>query len=423
MPLSPNAVYFDYSAAKQLKTRKYKAVINLSHREEALALAGALETERLLGPYRNRQGAMHIAGAWQLYRASLTYNNRHNHFHWADLNGLDLLNARRLLRTVWPRPRNAATGKNARIGLFLGASEAAKRPDDDFWAGLAGRLLQAGQRPVLLGGEAEKSSGRTVAAKLGAPALDLCGRFSIKELAEFIAGLDLLVTPDTGPMHVAVWTGTPVLNLSLGPVSPWETGPFAPGHHVLRAKLSCTGCWHCTCPSLLCKASFSPRRTASLIHQLVSGRQDALAETPLPGQELRVTQRDRHGLFRLAPLLPDPASHRDELGIFWQIFFGTALGFLPRKELDDAWRHWSGTAPTLVPVLAKGLTALSRSLSEGVRKGGEAGVHGNEFWRMAPPLLHPLSSYVHLLLQNTLYSRNAYAQALELVETLAALPR
>lgn len=45
--------------------------------------------------------------------------------------------------------------------------------------------------------------GAAVAGKLKAPALNLCGRFSVSGLAGFVGELDLLVTPDTGPMHVA----------------------------------------------------------------------------------------------------------------------------------------------------------------------------------------------------------------------------
>ncbi|MDL2316594.1 glycosyltransferase family 9 protein, partial [Desulfovibrio sp. OttesenSCG-928-A18] len=282
MPLSPPATYFSYDRLPALPDRfgqaeqrysagegrqnpqargeaggqfeklrqiRFHAIINLSHRAQAAALAGALRSDALIGPWMNADGDLFINGDWQLYRASLTANNRYNRYHWADLNALDIIPPSIMQRTLWPKPRtNAAPGRArpSRVGLFLGASEAAKHPDAAFWSELARLLLQAGLRPVLLGGEAERGLGHAVALNLGSPALNLCGNFTISELARFIAELDLFVCPDTGPMHVAVWSATPTLNLSMGPVSPWETGPSAPGHHVLRAALPCAGCWTCT---------------------------------------------------------------------------------------------------------------------------------------------------------------------------------
>ena len=429
--LSPQSVYFDYSAADKLKTRSYAAVINLSHREEALQLAASLKTGRLIGPYRTADGAMHIAGSWQLYRASLTHNNRHNRFHWADLNGLDLIDAQRLLRTDWPLPRKARKNTSAHIGLFLGASEADKRPEEGFWLELARSLLQAGHRPVLLGGEAEQAMGQSIARSLAAPALSLCGRFSIKELAQFIAELDLLISPDTGPMHVAAWTGTPTLNLSMGPVNAWETGPFSPGHHVLRARLSCVGCWQCTQPRVLCKEHFSPSRTAFLAHQLIMGEQSSLAGMALPGQELLRTGRGAFGLYTLMPcqsagpsgLAASASGTRTALGAFWQAFFGHALGLMPENALHSAWQELAVQAPQVPARLGKSLSALSRHLAEGVRKGQSAALCDLDFWQRTPPLMRPLSSYTQLLLQNGLYSKAAYAGALRLAELLAALPR
>lgn len=426
IPLSPQSVYFDYSAANELKGPHYKAVINLSHREEALSLAASLKTERLIGPYRSAGGAMHISGDWQLYRASLVHNNRHNRYHWADLNGLDLIDASRLLRTNWPLPRASYGGTSSHIGLFLGASEANKRPDENFWLELSRGLLQAGHRPVLLGGEAERDMGQSIARKLEAPALSLCGRFSIKELAEFIAELDLFVSPDTGPMHVAAWTSTPTLNLSMGPVNAWETGPFSPGHHVLRARVSCVGCWQCTQPSVLCKEHFSPSRTAFLVHQLVTAPQNSLTGIALPGQELLRTGRGAFGLYTLAPLQTAQAAlpnGRALLDAFWQSFFGHALGLMPEVPLHSSWQDLAAQLPQFPPLFMKSLSFLNRKLAEGMRKGVNAPLREVNFWQRNPAFIRPLSSYVQLLLQNDHYYPAAYANALRLTELLATLPR
>ena len=421
MDVSPNATYFARDAAPALQKNAYRLVVNLSHRPEAVALAGMLEAEERIGPYRDpKTGAMHINGQWQLYRASLVHNNRYNLYHWADMNALDIVPQGRMRSTHWPLPRATEPTASAHIGLFLGASEADKHPDAGFWAGLAGELLTAGHRPVLLGGEAEKGMGAEVAKTLGAPALDLTGHFSISALCRFMNGLDLLVTPDTGPMHLATWTGTPVLNISTGPVNAWETGPFSPGHFVLRAALPCVGCWHCTQGSVLCKNALHANRTAFLIHELVSKKEANLHRFSLPDQELLRTSRDAHNLFHLEQVI-GTVPPRQVTALFWQAFFGNQAGIFSDAELETAWANFAGASPGNGPAFTQALIKLSKDLSLHLRGKHESPLNMETFWSSFPLPLRPLTSFIHLTLQNGMFAIPSFARSLELVERLIAL--
>ena len=420
MTLSPNATFFPYTAAAALKKRRFHAVINLSHREEAIALAGEARGNLLLGPYRTASGKVHVNGNWQLYRMSLVHNNRHNQYHWSDLHGLDLVPPQHMAQTRWPPPRTVATTASAHIGLFLGASEEDKKPDAAFWTELARRLLLAGHRPVLLGGEMEKPVGGQVAASLRAHSLDLTGRFSLSELAAFIHSLDLFVTPDTGPMHVAVWSGTPTLNLSLGPVNAWETGPFSPGHLVLRAKIGCIGCWRCVQRSVLCKDHLSPSRTASLIHTLMTRGRDALSGYALPGQELLLSRRDSCGLYDLEALLPrHPGRHA--AGKFWHDFFGNLFGIVPDDAVSGAWRNLGTISPKIQEKFIRSLARLNKNLAHCLKTDSPGDLESPQFWLSFPPLLRPLTSYMQLMLHNERFRRPAFADALAMAEKLACL--
>ncbi|GKT37601.1 glycosyltransferase family 9 protein, partial [Aduncisulcus paluster] len=141
---------------------KYELIVNLSIRSQAANLAGELQAEAKLGPVASKGGVTHILGNWQLYRASVVENNRHNLFHWADLNALDCVPLSNLASPRWPQPRTLHKDSN-RIGLFLGASEEAKRPSVRFWADLCTELLGKGLRPVLFGGPMEQGMGQEVA--------------------------------------------------------------------------------------------------------------------------------------------------------------------------------------------------------------------------------------------------------------------
>ncbi len=419
LPLAPPVVFAPPGAASLRRTRFHR-VINLSHRPEAARLAGELRAEIRAGGVE-RDGVERIVGAWHLYRASLVQNNRHNRFHWADLNGLDLfaeLDPDGLRRCLWPEARPPrGTG---RVGLFVGASEKAKRPDPAFWGELAAGLMRRGLHPVFLGGPAEQAPGAQAARLARIPHANLCGRFNLAGLVRFLSELDLLVTPDTGPMHVGAWGGTLTLNLSMGPVNAWETAPFPPGHLVLRPTASCVGCWTCVRgPEPPCRERFTPGRVAALIHSLL--KPGHTPPTP-PGLGLLRTGRSGQGLFDLAPAFPRPASGpetearpRDSLGEFWRQWFLRRLGG-PADTLPEALARLDESHPLGGASLRDALTLWQARLAAELRRGVPAG----DWWRQAPPLLRPLSGYLQLSLENDDYSRQARLAALEHTEALRA---
>lgn len=419
--ISPPITYFAYAEAKALTARRYSLIINLSHRREAAALSSSLQAEKRLGPYLDHRGWLRVSGAWQLYRASLSHNNRHNLFHWADLNSLDIFPASFLWRTLWPQPqRPPAAGQDrsagkTRVGLFVGASEAGKRPDAKFWAGLAARLLRMGARPALLGGEGDKKLAAEVAALLRAPSINLCGRFSLSQLCRFFRRLDLLITPDTGPMHLAAWLGTPILNISLGPVNAWETGPFAPGHHVLLPALSCAGCWTCIHSQERCKALLSAEKVSVIARLLLEKDAARLQAMDTAGGRLLESRRDRWGLSHLEAL-NGYAPPRLQRSLYWKHFFGIELGALPPEAGAERERLGARLCADLKEKPLQAGSLLLRALRASVRARDHAPLHDENFWLSCPPFLRPLGSYAQFLLQNDDFSPAALEQALALTQ-------
>ncbi len=413
--LCPEATLFPAEAAHVLGKRQFHRVVNLSHRPEAAALASGIQAAQHLGPVTRPDGAARIEGYWHLYRASLVHNNRHNRFHWADLNALDLVPSTLLQNTSWPtaEPRR----DTGRIGLFVGASEAAKRPAPAFWASLARQLVRRGLRPVFLGGNAERDTGREAAALAGLSGSDLCGRFSLIELAAFFQTLDLVVTPDTGPMHLAAWAGTPTLNLSLGPVNGWETAPAPPGHLVLRTTTSCRGCWQCTRGEHLCHARFDPPRIAALVRALCGGSESQSALPRLPGLHLSRTSRDDSGLFDLAPLHEYPLTSRDLVSTFWHHWFHSRPRRIDPAHATLAWQELVLHSPQLATAFASAVARLGSTFSRRLRTGGALEA---TFWESAPPMLRPLTGFLHLYLQNNDFSPEAWAIALDMLADLAS---
>lgn len=144
------------------------------------------------------------------------------------------------------------TGKAPLIGLFAGAEFGPSKRWP--WRRFAAfsralrRQLPAGQQ-VLIAGPKEVWMAVRVHEESGkihpvvGPDLDL------GQLATVLAQLDLLVTNDSGPMHLAAAVGTPCLAL-FGPTDPVRTRPVGEAHQVLHSSRWCSPCFRRRCPLL-----------------------------------------------------------------------------------------------------------------------------------------------------------------------------
>ena len=419
--ISPTAEYVPLERARErLGGREHSVVVNLGIRPEAARLAGDIPAETRLGPVADAAGVVRVRGDWQLYRASVVHLNRHSRYHWAELNALDLVPAALMAGTTWPAPRQGGPGRR-KVGLFLGASQPEKRPGPAFFAVLARELVRRGLVPVLLGGPGEVALGAEAARQAKVPVSNLCGRLGLKELAMMGQQMDLLVTPDTGPMHLAAWTGWRVLNLSVGPVSAHETGPYQPGHFILRPQLSCRGCWGCFREAVVCRDRLDPARVAYVAARLARGEDARLAGAHIPGFELLRTATDAHGLRRLEPLSPSagPVTDARELvGEFWRAAFGHFFGLWDAALPREAAVALAVGQGALHAALARGLARLGASLGREVRRGS---IPDASFAAAFAPGVRPLAGYLERLLQNSDSDRASRLACLTLLERTASL--
>ena len=133
---------------------------------------------------------------------------------------------------VLPRPR---------LALNVGAARAYKRWPTAHWAELAHALLQKGFGLVFVGDERDAVTVAEIKAQLPPTpnAVDVAGQTTLRELASFLAACDLVVSGDTGPMHLAVAVGTPVVAL-FGATDPRRHGPYGSRNVVLSDAASVT---------------------------------------------------------------------------------------------------------------------------------------------------------------------------------------
>lgn len=96
------------------------------------------------------------------------------------------------------------------------------------YAAVADHAAARGWRVVLCGGrsELERSTTDAILAAMRAPALDLVGKDTLKQLPALLERADLVMTPDSGPMHIANAMGTKVLGLHAAS-NPLRSGPYS----------------------------------------------------------------------------------------------------------------------------------------------------------------------------------------------------
>lgn len=125
------------------------------------------------------------------------------------------------------------------------------------FANLADRLQkELSCRVVFTGsGDDRVYVGKIIDRMEGKP-VNLTGLTTLKELAYLYSRCGLLVSTDTGPMHIAAAMGCPVLAL-FGPTAPWRTGPYGDAHGVIREEIDCGPCFKKRCSHVTCMKNIS----------------------------------------------------------------------------------------------------------------------------------------------------------------------
>jgi lipopolysaccharide heptosyltransferase II len=140
------------------------------------------------------------------------------------------------------------------IGVHASGGRESKQWHLDRFAAAARALVAAHGGTVLLTGTpADRPLVNVVRAALGStPVIDAAGGLDLVDLAAVLARLDVLITADTGPMHLAAAVGTPVVAL-FGPSNPARYGPLTARQRVLRVDLPCSPCGRVRLPPERCR--------------------------------------------------------------------------------------------------------------------------------------------------------------------------
>jgi heptosyltransferase-1 len=160
----------------------------------------------------------------------------------------------------WPRPY---------VMVSVGSRWLTKRWPPAHFAEVI-RRVQAhfGGTAVFLGGADEANLAQITRQRLGGPVVDLTGRTTLPQLAAVLARCDVMLANDTGPLHLAVALGRPV-------VAPYtctrafRTGPYEQSARVVETKVWCAGSYRKRCSRLECMAELTPDRLWPVLREVL----------------------------------------------------------------------------------------------------------------------------------------------------------
>jgi ADP-heptose:LPS heptosyltransferase len=133
------------------------------------------------------------------------------------------------------------------VGLCPGAEYGPAKRWPDFGAAARDLSERLALHWLIFGTVKERPISEKIAEILGAHATDLTGRTTLVELIAQLRRCELLLTNDTGTMHLAAFLGVPTVSI-FGSTEPQLTGPVGEGHTVLRHHVECSPCFLRECP-------------------------------------------------------------------------------------------------------------------------------------------------------------------------------
>ncbi len=161
----------------------------------------------------------------------------------------------RILISVPKDAMRSVRGKLLRRGLDLsrpwlvihpGASAPSRRYRPDGFAAVASKLIQGGFQIVFTGDRSERRLVKQIQSMVGAPTYSLAGYLELVDLAALLKLAPMLVSNNTGPVHVAAGVGTPVVDIYA--LTNPQHQPWCVPSRVISHDVPCKNCLKSVCP-------------------------------------------------------------------------------------------------------------------------------------------------------------------------------
>jgi len=331
---------------------QYDVLINMSHSRGSSYLSTRIKAKEKRGRVFSKENEILMAGNWGKYLFAVARNRNDNLLNLVDLyTGMVGVQNRPVMSYLPTNPeidRHCLSrlteygfdpGRPA-VGFQLGASKSLRTWPPEYFFRL-GKFLggQLEAQIILYGSEQERALADQFYKSAPFTFIDLIGRTTMTDLPSFLKHLNVLVSNDTGPMHIAAAVGTKVVGIFMGTAYFRITGPYGAGHIAVQSNYPCAPCLDSTtCAQPLCRKSISPEMVLQGVKLALGHETGSIAGSN--GASLYISDFDKNGTLRYNRLdekkdyfLSWLRSYHDSQASVSQTLWNEWLGLKPNSDV------------------------------------------------------------------------------------------
>jgi ADP-heptose:LPS heptosyltransferase len=303
----------------RIDEKEYDLAMNLTHSRISALMISLVRAREKRGFTVDPEGHRVIKHPWLRYFFNVVPNREYNPFHIVDmyLKSGGVMPERKGLIFEMSGEDGKKSGellKDQRvsenellIGIHLGASKSDKTWPVSSFAALADMITEKlNARILLFGSLSETELGNEFEKIFKSRPINLIGKTGIGELAALLKRCSLLISNDTGPLHLATAVGTKVIDIFTANVHFLETGPYGEGHYVIQSDIPCVPCsFNVQCSNMVCKEVIKPEIVFEVVKESL-GKGSTMSESGsefMKDIQVYRTHFEDNGLLSFSPLL------------------------------------------------------------------------------------------------------------------------
>lgn len=166
-------------------------------------------------------------------------------------------------------------GQTGNTGIMVAVNPVAKW-ESKLWelnrfSSLADKIIEKlGAEVIFTGSQGDRAATADILSGMKVRALNLAGETTLKELAYLYQRCAVVISTDTGPMHIAAAMDSPIIVALFGPTDPLRTGPYGSRHRVIRAGLECSPCFKKRCDDMSCMKNITVDMVFKAVKEVIS---------------------------------------------------------------------------------------------------------------------------------------------------------
>ena len=335
----------------ELKESQYDVIINLSHSKMSAVMTSLIGVKDVRGITSSNIGNRLIKHLWLRYFATIIFNRNFNSFNLVDIylkSGDVEASEDHLLLEVDEESikfsehflsQQGVLENDFLVGFQPGSSKKGRRWPIESFANLGDRIIsEINGKVILFGVESEADLGRGIEEMMENKPVNAMGKTSVQQLSALVERCDVLVSNDTGTMHIATAVGTRVVGLFFAHALPMETGPYSRGNIVFQADISCSPCsYGVDCNNVVCVDHVKVDHLFRVLELIKDGKIDeTIFESNDGMKKIKMFRSDfdQEQMLEFLPMIKSPLTKHDFFCLVHRLVWKRNLDRIDKKSLN-----------------------------------------------------------------------------------------